>query len=97
MLQEATGFFRATYRKELSLHDKLEFVNFWYIMIIINDVFIVIGSVLKVQLQSQQSQSYEVCGIMLGTGNLLVWFGVLRYLKFFETYNVSRSVMYDPA
>lgn len=25
---------------------------------------------------------------MLGTGNLLVWFGILRYLGFFKTYNV---------
>lgn len=26
--------------------------------------------------------------MFLGTGNLLVWFGVLRYLGFFKTYNV---------
>ena len=25
---------------------------------------------------------------MLGTGNCLVWFGILRYLGFFDTYNV---------
>ena len=25
---------------------------------------------------------------MLGTGNCLVWFGILRYLGFFRTYNV---------
>ena len=25
---------------------------------------------------------------MLGTGNCLVWFGILRYLGFFKTYNV---------
>ena len=26
--------------------------------------------------------------LMLGTGNCLVWFGILRYLGFFRTYNV---------
>ena len=26
--------------------------------------------------------------MMLGTGNLLVWIGLLRYLGFFKTYNV---------
>ena len=25
---------------------------------------------------------------MLGTGNCLVWFGILRYLGFFKSYNV---------
>ena len=41
----------------------------------------------------QNSHNYEVCGVLLGTGNLLVWFGVLRYLGFFEKYNVSLSFL----
>ena len=31
---------------------------------------------------------YELCGVLLGTANLLVWCGVLRYLGFFRKYNV---------
>lgn len=31
---------------------------------------------------------WDVCSLCLGVGNLLVWFGVLRYLGFFKTYNV---------
>jgi len=31
---------------------------------------------------------WDVCSVLLGTGNLFVWFGVLRYLGFFRTYNM---------
>ena len=30
---------------------------------------------------------WDFCSIFLGTGNLLVWIGMLRYLGFFATYN----------
>lgn len=33
--------------------------------------------------------SYDLCGILLGTSTLLVWVGVIRYLTFFQKYNVS--------
>lgn len=35
--------------------------------------------------------SYDVCGILLGTSTLLVWVGVIRYLTFFQKYNVSHG------
>lgn len=31
---------------------------------------------------------WDACSVLLGTGNLFVWFGVLRYLGFFRTYNM---------
>ncbi|XP_062921138.1 mucolipin-3-like isoform X3 [Mobula hypostoma] len=31
---------------------------------------------------------YDVCSILLGTSTLLVWTGVIRYLGFFQEYNV---------
>ena len=39
---------------------------------------------------SQNIASYDVCGILLGTSTLLVWVGVIRYLSFFQKYNVSK-------
>ena len=30
---------------------------------------------------------WDFCSIFLGTGNLLVWIGMLRYLGFFAKYN----------
>ncbi len=31
---------------------------------------------------------WDFCSLFLGCGNLLVWVGMLRYLGFFQTYNV---------
>lgn len=36
----------------------------------------------------QNLSSYDECGILLGTSTLLVWVGVIRYLTFFQKYNV---------
>lgn len=35
--------------------------------------------------------SYDICAILLGTSTLLVWVGVIRYLTFFQKYNVSHG------
>ncbi|KAJ2944159.1 hypothetical protein O0L34_g18130 [Tuta absoluta] len=91
LLKELTvQFFRRTYNKDLSFESRLEFLNVWYIMIIINDILIVLGSAIKEQIERNQftNDQWNVCSLLLGLGNLLVWFGVLRYLGFFKTYNV---------
>lgn len=91
LLKELTvQFFRRSYNKELSLDGRLEFLNIWYIMIIVNDLLIILGSAIKEQIERNQftNDQWNVCSLFLGTGNLLVWFGVLRYLGFFKTYNV---------
>ncbi|KAF9410333.1 hypothetical protein HW555_010550 [Spodoptera exigua] len=91
LLKELTvQFFRRTYNKDLSMEGRLEFLNIWYIMIIVNDILIIMGSAIKEQIERNQftNDQWNVCSLFLGTGNLLVWFGVLRYLGFFKTYNV---------
>ncbi|XP_051160159.1 mucolipin-3-like [Leptopilina boulardi] len=87
---ETMGFFKRTFNVPLSLQGRLEFLNLWYIMIIINDLLIIIGSGIKEQIERKHfgNDHWNICSIFLGTGNLLVWFGVLRYLGFFKTYNV---------
>lgn len=87
---ETMNFFKNTYGKILSFEGRLEFLNLWYVMIIVNDLLIIIGSAIKEQIERKQfgSDHWNICSIFLGTGNLLVWFGVLRYLGFFKTYNV---------
>ncbi|KAJ8911430.1 hypothetical protein NQ315_005963 [Exocentrus adspersus] len=83
-------FFESHFGQPLSYHDKMKFVNFWYIMIIVNDILIIIGSAIKEQIEREEftSDQWNVCSLFLGVGNMLVWFGVLRYLGFFKTYNV---------
>ncbi|CAB3368158.1 Hypothetical predicted protein [Cloeon dipterum] len=89
---ETVRFFKTTYGKELSSKGKMEFINFWYIMIIANDLLIISGSAIKEEIERKVRQfggdQWNICSLLLGTGNLLVWFGVLRYLGFFKTYNV---------
>lgn len=84
------SFFQSQYNKKLSPPDRRKFVNLWYIMIIVNDILIILGSAIKEQIEKEDftSDQWNVCSVFLGTGNLLVWFGVLRYLGFFKTYNM---------
>ncbi|XP_036326382.1 mucolipin-3-like isoform X1 [Rhagoletis pomonella] len=87
---QTVNFFRMHFNKELSFDGHMEFVNFWYVMIIINDLLLIIGSSLKEQIERKflVVDQWDTCSLFLGIGNLLVWFGVLRYLGFFKTYNV---------
>ncbi|TTI46062.1 Rho GTPase-activating protein SYDE2 [Bagarius yarrelli] len=32
--------------------------------------------------------SYDICSILLGTGTMLVWIGMLRYMGYFKKYNI---------
>nr|NVI71352.1 transient receptor potential cation channel, mucolipin ortholog [Cucujiformia] len=84
------SFFITNFNKKLSSRDKKKFFNLWYVMIIVNDVLIIIGSSIQEQIEKEEftSDQWNVCSVFLGLGNLLVWFGVLRYLGFFKNYNV---------
>nr|NVI71471.1 transient receptor potential cation channel, mucolipin ortholog [Cucujiformia] len=84
------SFFRTNFNKILGTSDKRKFFNLWYVMIIVNDILIMIGSSIQEQIEKEEftSDQWNVCSVFLGLGNLLVWFGVLRYLGFFKTYNV---------
>lgn len=59
-------------------------------MIVVNDVLIVIGTVSKISIEFKDFDNslFTLTGILLGTGALLVYVGVLRYFGFFSQYNV---------
>lgn len=83
-------FFVKTFGHELSRAGKWEFINMWYIMICLNDILLTLGSAIKEEIERKHftADEWNTCSLLLGVGNLLVWFGVLRYLGFFRTYNV---------
>jgi mucolipin 3 len=83
-------FFIRAFGRELSSKGRWDFVNMWYIMICVNDVMLILGSAIKEQIERKhfEADEWNNCSLLLGVGNLLVWFGVLRYLGFFRTYNV---------
>ena len=58
-------------------------------LICINDLLLITGSVITEMLETKRTTGdlWDFCSIFLGTGNLLVWIGMLRYLGFFATYN----------
>ncbi|XP_029474240.1 mucolipin-3 [Rhinatrema bivittatum] len=86
--REIVIFFQQHFKKNLCWSDQMEFVNGWYILIIVSDVFSIIGSILKMEIQAKSLTSYDVCSILLGSSTMLVWLGVIRYLGFFQKYNL---------
>lgn len=52
-LKEFADFFLLHYKKEVSVSDRMEFVNGWYIMLIISDILTIIGSILKMEIQAK--------------------------------------------
>ncbi|XP_045074650.1 mucolipin-1-like [Coregonus clupeaformis] len=85
---EFVEFFKTNLGRNVSWDERMEFINGWYILLIISDVLTMIGSFIKIAIESKNLSSYDECGILLGTSTLLVWVGVIRYLSFFQKYNI---------
>ncbi|XP_056386133.1 mucolipin-2 isoform X2 [Hyla sarda] len=81
-------FFSSKYNRRVCSADRWEFINGWYVMVIISDLMTIIGSVMKMEIKAKNLTSYDVCSLLLGTSTLLVWVGVIRYLGYFQKYNV---------
>lgn len=52
-LKEFVSFFLLHYKKEVSASDQMEFINGWYIMIIVSDILTIVGSILKMEIQAK--------------------------------------------
>ncbi|KAM8930545.1 mucolipin-2 [Pelodytes ibericus] len=81
-------FFLERCNRRVCSVDRLEFINGWYILVIISDLMTIIGSIMKMEIKAKNLTSYDVCSLLLGTSTLLVWVGVIRYLGYFQKYNV---------
>lgn len=89
LARETSNFFEARYKVKLSRCELMQFLNLWYVVICVNDILIIIGTVLKELIEARRTNSdlWDFCSTFLGVGNLLVWLGMLRYLGFFDKYN----------
>ncbi|XP_062491028.1 mucolipin-1 isoform X1 [Pezoporus occidentalis] len=85
---EFSRFFQRRYNQSVCLSDRMEFLNGWYILLVISDVLTIMGTIMKIGIESKNFAGYDVCSILLGTSTLLVWVGVIRYLTFFQKYNI---------
>ncbi|XP_063049088.1 mucolipin-1-like [Engraulis encrasicolus] len=86
--QEFVEFFRVSLSRRVCVADRMEFINGWYLLLIASDLLTLAGTFIKIGIESKNLSSYDVCGILLGTSTLLVWVGVIRYLSFFQKYNI---------
>ena len=53
VFQTVQNLFKHHFGKELSFSDRMEFVNLWYFLIIVNDAFTIVGSALKIRLETR--------------------------------------------
>ncbi|VDN06912.1 unnamed protein product [Thelazia callipaeda] len=83
-------FVKNVLKRELQLNDQLDFLNLWYVMIVLNDIFIICGTLCKITIEFRDFDSdlFTTSGILLGIGALMVYVGVLRYFGFFSKYNI---------
>ncbi|XP_036969683.1 mucolipin-2 isoform X1 [Acanthopagrus latus] len=88
LLQRFSRFLHEKYNRKVCEDDQGEFLNGWYVLVIVSDLLAIIGSILKMEIQAKSLTSYDVCSIFLGTSTLMVWVGVIRYLGYFQKYNV---------
>lgn len=88
LLQRFSRFLHENYNREVCEDDQGEFLNGWYVLVIVSDLLAIVGSILKMEIQAKSLTSYDVCSIFLGTSTLVVWVGVIRYLGYFQKYNV---------
>ncbi|XP_051630260.1 mucolipin-1 isoform X5 [Manacus candei] len=85
---EFSRFLRRRHGRSVSVSDRMEFLNGWYILLVVSDVLTVLGTLMKIGIEAKNFSGYDVCSILLGTSTLLVWVGVIRYLTFFQKYNI---------
>ena len=89
LAHETKNFFNEKFRVKLTRMEVTQFLNLWYVVICINDLLIIVGTILKEIIEETRTNSdlWDFCSTFLGIGNLLVWLGMLRYLAFFQKYN----------
>jgi len=53
LVQETNEFFKARYGRVMKPGDQCEFLNLWYVTIIINDILTIAGTGFKLQLETR--------------------------------------------
>lgn len=74
----------------LNWSDRLDFVDPWLVIIVINDLMIASATLIIASYDERllETNNYTICSLLIGVGNFLSWSGLLRYLSFFKKYNL---------
>eukprot|EP00118_Oscarella_pearsei_P029199 m.3898 g.3898 ORF g.3898 m.3898 type:complete len:697 (+) comp9950_c0_seq2:57-2147(+) len=86
--KDAAKFFKKYCHRQLKVSEKLDLVNWWFIVSLIADIFTITGSVTRLLINDKYTSSYLVCSIFLGIGTGLSWIGILQYFSYFQKYNI---------
>lgn len=65
LAQEFNIFFHAFFNKIVTWSDRMEFVNGWYILIIVSDTLTIAGSALKIGIQTKVCFSLSFIGSII--------------------------------
>ena len=74
-----------------SVSDYNEFIDGWYILILISDILVILGTIFKIDVQTRQFArigDFQNSCSFLGVGCLMCYCGILRYLGYFKGYNI---------
>ncbi|KAG8197595.1 hypothetical protein JTE90_021325 [Oedothorax gibbosus] len=84
---EAARYFKLYHGQRMSMGERVDFVDLWYVAIVGGAVLAAAGSLLQSR-PLEEEGDFAACSVLLGVGYLLVLMGTLRYLKLFPTYNL---------
>lgn len=82
--QEFSQFFQRRYNQSVCLSDRMEFLNGWYILLVISDILTVLGTIMKIGIESKVWGRWEAklevfahpgCAGAAGTGVPVLWGG----------------------
>ena len=85
--RETTAFFKEFRHEKLTLSDKMNFLNFWILLLIVSDILVICGTMIKIFIDFADLENYDACALLLGSAVLFSWVGILRYLGFLKGYN----------
>ncbi|CAF0966426.1 unnamed protein product [Rotaria sordida] len=77
-----------TSEKPLTWSELQIFYSYWYFLMIITDLMVIPGTIIKIGILFKVTDDYNAAGLLLGLSSLLSWIGILRYLSFFRKYNL---------
>lgn len=89
-LLNSTEIILEKHGRALSCNDRLDFLDLWLVLIIINDLMTFSATVIISFYDERllETDNYTTCSLLIGVGNFLSWSGLLRYLSFFKKYNL---------
>lgn len=89
-LMQLTRLVLMFHGRTLSWQERIEFIDPWLVIIVINDIMIAGATLILTFYDDRllETNNYTLCSFLMGVGNFLSWSGLLRYLSFFKKYNL---------